>query len=61
MNEAFVQLVCPDCTKDWEAPPMDLPTADADFTCPDCGTERPVAEFMRTDRDLRVLKEFETA
>jgi rubredoxin len=40
---------------------MDLPAADADFTCPDCGAERPVAEFMRTERDLEVLKEFEAA
>jgi len=61
MNEAFVQLVCPDCRKDWEAKPMDLPAPDAVFACPDCEAERPVAEFMRTDRDLEVLKEFEAA
>jgi predicted RNA-binding Zn-ribbon protein involved in translation (DUF1610 family) len=61
MDEAFVQLVCPECTKNWEAKPMDLPAADTDFTCPDCGTERSLAEFMRTDRDLAVLKEFEAA
>jgi predicted RNA-binding Zn-ribbon protein involved in translation (DUF1610 family) len=61
MNEAFVQLVCPECTKDWEAKPMDLPAADVAFSCPDCGTERPLAEFMRTERDFEVLKEFEAA
>ncbi|SDF17098.1 DUF7836 family putative zinc-binding protein [Halorientalis regularis] len=61
MNEAFVQLLCPACEKDWEDGPTDLPAADDGFTCPDCGTERRTAEFMRTDRDLELLKEMQTA
>ena len=60
MNEAFVQLSCPECTKDWEAKPMELPARDEPFACPDCEEQRPTAEFMRTDRDLEVLKEFES-
>jgi len=61
MNEAFVQLSCPECLKDWEEKPMDLPAPDAEFTCPDCGDERRLAEFMRTDRDLELLKDFQEA
>jgi len=60
MNEAFVQLSCPECMKDWEAKPMDLPARNEPFSCPDCGEQRPTAEFMRTDRDLEVLKEFQS-
>ncbi|SEN25640.1 hypothetical protein SAMN05216388_1002170 [Halorientalis persicus] len=61
MDQAFVQLLCPACEKDWESAPTDLPAPDAQFTCPDCGAERRTAEFMRTDRDLEVLKEMTTA
>jgi uncharacterized Zn ribbon protein len=61
MNEAFVQLLCPECEKNWEATPTDLPAPDAEFTCPDCEAERRTAEFMRTDRDLEVLKDLQTA
>jgi len=56
-----VQLLCPDCEKDWEKSPTDLPAPDTEFSCPDCGTERRTAEFMRTDRDLEVLKDMQTA
>ncbi|WP_335999904.1 hypothetical protein [Halorientalis halophila] len=61
MNEAFVQLRCPACEKDWEAAPTDLPATDAAFSCPDCGDQRRTAEFMRTERDLEILEQFETA
>jgi len=57
MNEAFVQLVCPECLKDWEADPTDLPSPEASFRCPDCDENRRLSEFMRTDRDLEVLRE----
>lgn len=56
-HEAFVQLVCPECRKDWEASPSDLPTAEANFSCPNCHATRRTAEFMRTDRDLENLKQ----
>jgi len=58
MNETYVRLVCPECDKDWEASPDDLPTPDEEFACPDCGTERRTAEFTRTERDLETLKQF---
>jgi ssDNA-binding Zn-finger/Zn-ribbon topoisomerase 1 len=61
MNEAFVQLACPDCEKHWEDEPMDLPAPDAEFTCPDCGEQRRTSEFMRTDRDLEILQELTEA
>jgi tRNA(Ile2) C34 agmatinyltransferase TiaS len=56
MHEAFVQLLCPECTKSWESTPSDLPGPDANFSCPDCHATRRTAEFMRTDRDLETLK-----
>ncbi|MFB6142111.1 MAG: hypothetical protein ABEJ30_02075 [Halorientalis sp.] len=58
MNEAFVQLTCPACAKDWEESLPDLPDPAAEFTCPDCGETRRTSEFMRTDRDLELLREF---
>lgn len=51
-----MRLVCPECTKDWEANPGDLPAVDENFSCPDCHATRRTAEFMRTDRDLENLK-----
>ncbi len=58
MTEAYVQLVCPTCSKDWQAAPHDLPEPDATFVCPDCETERDLREFMRTARDLEILQDF---
>lgn len=57
MEETYVRLVCPECRKDWQTSPDDLPGADATFECPDCGDARPTAEFTRTEHDLRTLKE----
>jgi hypothetical protein len=56
MAEAFVRLVCPECVKAWESTPSELPTPTDMFHCPNCHASRRVAEFMRTDRDLDVLK-----
>lgn len=58
MQEAWLQLRCPACTDSWEDHVSDLPAPDTAFTCDDCGTERPLSEFMRTARDLEVLQEF---
>ncbi|WP_135828820.1 DUF7836 family putative zinc-binding protein [Halorussus halobius] len=58
MNETYVRLVCPECDKDWESSPDDLPTHDEEFTCPQCGVVRRTAEFTRTERDLETLKQF---
>jgi tRNA(Ile2) C34 agmatinyltransferase TiaS len=56
MEEAFVRLVCPECTKDWESSPSKLPQCDDMFHCPNCHATRRTAEFTRTDRDLETLK-----
>ena len=58
MNEAYVRLLCPDCQKTWGSNPGDLPESTADFECRSCGATATVAEFMRTDRDLEILKRF---
>jgi len=59
MVEAFVRLVCPECDKDWEEAPTDLPGHRKNFSCPDCHATRRLAEFMRTERDLELVKQFE--
>jgi ribosomal protein S27E len=61
MNEAFVQLQCPDCLKDWERNHAELPAPDVTVECPDCGTTRPTSEFMRTDRDVTNRQAFQAA
>lgn len=59
MEEAFVRLQCPECGKDWEENPTNLPNHKKNFDCPSCHATRRLAEFMRTDRDLETLKQFE--
>jgi DNA-directed RNA polymerase subunit RPC12/RpoP len=56
MDNAYVRLVCPDCTKDWQTDPQSLPSHDEMYDCSECGTERRLAEFARTDHDLQTLK-----
>ena len=58
MQEAWLQLQCPACSVSWEERVSDLSAPDTQFDCDDCGTERPLSEFMRTTRDLEVLQEF---
>jgi len=60
MQEAWLQLRCPDCDKHWEATPTDLPSPDTPFICDDCSEERSLSEFMKTTRDLELLREFHT-
>ena len=57
MDETTVQLLCPECAKNWQAPPGDLPEPAAVFHCPNCHASRRMSEFTRTDRDLRTLKQ----
>ncbi|NHN40901.1 hypothetical protein G9C85_04530 [Halorubellus sp. JP-L1] len=57
MVETYVRLLCPECAKDWETAPDDLPGAGDTFHCPNCHASRPTAEFMRTDHDLSTLKQ----
>ena len=56
MTETYVRLLCPECTKDWESAPGELPAHDRTFHCPNCHNSRPLAEFMRTEHDLQTLK-----
>ncbi|MCL9816930.1 hypothetical protein [Natronocalculus amylovorans] len=59
MVEAFVRLVCPECGKEWQETPTDLPEVRKNFSCPACHATRRLSEFMRTDRDLRAVKQFQ--
>lgn len=59
MVEAFVRLDCPECGKDWESNPSNLPASDENVSCGDCHATRRLAQFMRTDRDLEVVQQFE--
>lgn len=56
MEETYVRLLCPSCTKGWETTPAALPSPDGKFQCPDCGLSRYTSEFMRTEHDLQTLK-----
>jgi transposase-like protein len=59
MVEAFVRLLCPECKKDWETSPTDLPGPRQNFSCPGCHATRRLAEFMRTEHDLNTLKQLQ--
>jgi len=56
MEEAYVRLLCPECTKEWESTPTDLPDLQRTYHCPNCHASRPLAEFMRTEHDLQTVK-----
>ncbi|WP_436931066.1 DUF7836 family putative zinc-binding protein [Halosimplex halobium] len=58
MQEAWIQLQCPECGEQWEANPADLPEPDAAFGCKDCEARRPLSEFTKTARDFEILEEF---
>jgi len=52
-----VRLLCPECKKAWESSPGKLPESHRTFHCPNCHASRPLAEFMRTEHDLKTLKQ----
>lgn len=58
MQESWIQLTCPSCGKDWEENPTDLPAPGKEFSCPECSERRKISEFMRSKRDLEVLRGF---
>jgi len=60
MQEAWLQLHCPGCAKTWEAKLTQLPGPDTEFTCDACHETRPLSEFMKTARDLELLRAFQT-
>lgn len=57
MTETYVRLVCPECKKDWESSPGELPGSNRTFHCPNCHASRRMAEFTRTEHDLKTLKQ----
>ncbi len=59
MEEAYVRLLCPECSKGWQTTPRDLPEASGNYTCENCHATRRVSEFMRTEHDLQTLKELQ--
>lgn len=59
MVEAFVRLLCPECGKEWESNPSDLPPSRTNQSCSNCHATRRLSEFMRTERDLEIVKQFE--
>lgn len=59
MVEAFVRLQCPECGKHWQDDPTELRDHRANFSCPSCHATRRLAEFMRTERDLELVKQFD--
>jgi tRNA(Ile2) C34 agmatinyltransferase TiaS len=59
MVEAFVRLLCPECGKEWESNPTGLPETRENFSCPSCHATRRLTEFMRTERDLEIVQQFE--
>lgn len=56
MEEAYVRLLCPECTKEWESTPDSLPALRRTFHCPNCHASRRLSEFMRTEHDLQTMK-----
>lgn len=58
MVEAWIELRCPACEQTWEGSPTDLPSSDAKFECTSCGERRTMAQFMKDQRDLEILKQF---
>jgi ssDNA-binding Zn-finger/Zn-ribbon topoisomerase 1 len=57
MEEAHVRLLCPECKKEWQSTPTELPETQRTYHCPNCHASRRMAEFMRTEHDLRTLKQ----
>jgi len=57
MEEAHVRLLCPECGKDWQSKPTELPDSGRTYHCPNCHASRPLSEFMRTEHDLNTLKQ----
>jgi predicted RNA-binding Zn-ribbon protein involved in translation (DUF1610 family) len=58
MPEAWISVQCPECGDVWEDSPTDLPAPDVEFRCPKCDVERSTSEFMKTHRDLEILRDF---
>jgi len=57
MEKAYVRLLCPECSKEWQASPVELPGPQEVLHCPNCHASRRVSRFTRTEHDLRTLKQ----
>lgn len=57
MDETRVRLLCPECGKNWQTNPEQLPASRKNFHCPNCHATRRTSEFMRTEHDLRTLQQ----
>ncbi|MFC7059434.1 DUF7836 family putative zinc-binding protein [Halovenus salina] len=57
MEEAYVRLLCPECNKEWQELPGELPESHRVLHCPNCHASRRVSEFTRTEHDLKTLKQ----
>jgi uncharacterized Zn ribbon protein len=57
MQEAWIQIQCPDCTTEWEERVSELPASGKQFQCDHCDTYSSMAEFTKTARDLEVLRD----
>ena len=57
MQEAWITLFCPACTESWEVRPSEFDGPGVSITCRHCGSTHPIAEFCKTARDFRILKE----
>jgi transposase len=59
MTEAWIQLLCPECGKNWEDNPAELSAPSRQHTCRNCGLTRYTSEFTKTKRDLEILESFQ--
>lgn len=59
MQEAFVDLYCPECESSWEERPHELPDPSSSWECPECGDRRSLSSFMATATDLEVVAGFQ--
>jgi transposase-like protein len=59
MAESFVRFLCPSCDHAWEGRPHEVAPIRSEMACPNCDAERRVAELLRTDHDLNIVKEFQ--
>ena len=58
MQEAWIPLVCAECTHRWTPGPSELPPPGATHTCPACGEQAPITAFVSTQEGLKMLREF---
>lgn len=58
MQDGWIPLECTDCGTELEYSPADLPPTGNEFTCENCQSTRPVAEFVQTQEGLEMLEEF---